>query len=1036
MHIEHCCDCATHSLSTWHVPGSYEKLVGELRRELRDRLPPILIYSNQVKIKEADARLTEGGFSRIGSFEVSFRPYHSSTTQQLFSKLSAKHLPAVEDVLSAVSSVIVPDILYLKKPQQLRVRVYNSYSKRIISEGRVHLYKINTVTSSDIPYETLVPYESYPKSTSGFDKLDGGQGDFFEDEDDDVTSTPAMAVSQSVMTSALKSLMRPKESSQGLKTIRPKDSSAYRQSLARLQRSERLKDAMESKTLPRRTTPMMEKPKGLYKSIVLSDSVQDSAFRHSMPFYRVRTWGPDDVSKWFKSHGASDSVVEQAHLSGVHDGVSLLALTNKVTLRDWGVKSKSMLRKLEESLEILNREHSMAQYDPYMQVASNAARFLNIESLVARAVPAYSAVNLGRDSDAGRSFELIDNIPLNSKGYLDFNIDQLGSYIIKVTSPETETYWSKVFSISSKASINYGISVKPLLVPVFLQVRIAADAVEALDGVPHSHRGVLISVVNLDAGRRHISLADFNNIYSYQDYNKSGGRGSKKRLSSIYIEQRQGSLVDLLSKNEVSKNHPLNQFGSHFDLAGNERRRNPRVILNDNGLSTNSDDRFIISLLWLPEGTYYSEVDGSVFKIAPQKRIDYSSAVDHSIEPDIVQSYSLKQAIKCHIRLIRLSVRGFQLVYRRYKKSFLALQLNAYFTLKRASKRIRERVRLRVTVRRVTQLQAWVRMIAARFEFKKKWYAIVIIQAYVRGWLGKLRRHKMAHALWTLSTHVMMWIIRRRSRRLHAAIRIQCAYRCFNAKRILNCLQFAKKYKPQLRRYVRGVRARIRESIFLNAMKRVEARENQLMAAEDEHMRRHIVWLRLEERRKLLGKLAVIEKKRNRAASVIQARLRGVFTRGNLDAAQRAVVKLQTKFLLRRYLKCFSFDGHSMKCDHRWKKQYWRFNALQRHPELIGSAILLAGIPLDPNAPYNLYRKSKRKPHSDVSCSHIGTKLSVEDSKFEGNGKSSNGPILASSSRLSSNKFHSEYSNELEEYDPDYLVYCVSKIQSAARMYL
>jgi hypothetical protein len=210
------------------------------------------------------------------------------------------------------------------------------------------------------------------------------------------------------------------------------------------------------------------------------------------------------------------------------------------------------------------------------------------------------------------------------------------------------------------------------------------------------------------------------------------------------------------------------------------------------------------------------------------------------------------------------------------------------------------------------------------------------------------------------------------------------------------------------------------------------------MAAEDAHMKRHIVWLRLEERRKLLGKLAVIEKKKNRAASVIQARLRGVFTRGYLNAAQRAVVKLQTKFLLRRYLKSIIFDGNSLKNDHPWKKQYWRFNALQRHPELIGSAILLAGLPLDSSAPYNVYRLSRRTLQSDVSRCRTPRKANVEATRFDDNDNetSPNGSIASLSSKLPSENRQLEYPNELERYDPDYLLYCVCKIQSAARMYL
>lgn len=1040
MHIEHCCDCTSHSLSTWHVPGSYEKLLDDLRRELRDRMPPMLVYSNQIQIKKSDAKLTNGGHSRIGSFEISLRPYYSSVTQQLFSKLSARHLPSVEDVLSAVSGTLIPDKMYFKELRNLRVRVYNAYLKNVVKEGRVKLYKVNVFTASEIPFETMVPFEYVSKPSDGFGDWDDIDGDDADRDADEVFTTAAIAP-PSILASAKMSTIRPKSSS-----ARSRDFSTHKQMLATTQRSERLKDAIESKALPTRRSAVAEKPKGLYKSVMTSESVQDAAFRHSLPFCRVRSWGADDVARWFKSHGVSNDVVAQAQLSGVYDGVSLMALANKVTLRDWGVRSKPTLIKLEESLAAMATEYSSTDYDPHVRNASNSSEF---DGTFIRAIPAYGANYGGRDPDAGRSFELIDDVPLNAKGRIDFNIDQMGSYILKVTSPTTETFWSKVFSFNAAANIDYGLSIKPLLVPVFLQVRVDADAVSALDGVPHSHRGVLISVVNIQAGRRHISLADFNNTYSSQDAEKNDSEGTRRmRLSSVYIEQRQGSLVDLLSKQEVSKNHPLSQKGPSGSLnsAGKlqfarARRRNEGIIVGDKNLAPPSGERFIISLLWLPEGTYYSEVDGSVFRITPPENFEgYSNAADNTVSPEILQSYSLKQAIKCHKRLVRVSVRGFQMVYRKYKKSFLALQLNAFFTLKRASRRIRERVHRRVIERRATMLQSWVRMVKLRSEFKQKWHAVVYIQARIRGLLCKLRRRKMALAKWTLSTHLMMWIIRRRIKRARAATKIQNAYRCFCARRLLNCLQFAKRYRPRLRRYLRGVRTRIRATIVGKAIKRLEVRENQLMAAEEEHMRRHLAWLRLEERKKVVEKLALIERKRNRAASVIQARLRGMFIRDHVDAAQGAIARLQRVFLLRRYVNSFTSDGASSKNDFRRKKKHWRFKALSRHPELIGCALLLAGIPVDPTAPYNMYRESKRRFRPDASSSGVLSGGLLSESGFGGGDdesatSQSEKTSVASRSRGRADTLHSEV-NEFGGYDPDYLLYCVTKIQSAVRMHL
>ena len=36
VHVEHCFDCASHAMTTWHVPGSYDAALSALRGELMD----------------------------------------------------------------------------------------------------------------------------------------------------------------------------------------------------------------------------------------------------------------------------------------------------------------------------------------------------------------------------------------------------------------------------------------------------------------------------------------------------------------------------------------------------------------------------------------------------------------------------------------------------------------------------------------------------------------------------------------------------------------------------------------------------------------------------------------------------------------------------------------------------------------------------------------------------------------------------------------------------------------------------------------
>ena len=60
-HIEHCCDCEYHAMSTWHIPGSYEHKCNEIIQSMRGYLPPMFIFSNKIRAEDKNLKRTKNG---------------------------------------------------------------------------------------------------------------------------------------------------------------------------------------------------------------------------------------------------------------------------------------------------------------------------------------------------------------------------------------------------------------------------------------------------------------------------------------------------------------------------------------------------------------------------------------------------------------------------------------------------------------------------------------------------------------------------------------------------------------------------------------------------------------------------------------------------------------------------------------------------------------------------------------------------------------------------------------------------------------
>ena len=87
VHVHHCFNCASHCMSTKHVPGSYEAKFAEIRARLEATLPHTLVAANHTP-------------PTLGAFEVKGLAYRSDEMHILHSKLGSDVFPRPDDVMA------------------------------------------------------------------------------------------------------------------------------------------------------------------------------------------------------------------------------------------------------------------------------------------------------------------------------------------------------------------------------------------------------------------------------------------------------------------------------------------------------------------------------------------------------------------------------------------------------------------------------------------------------------------------------------------------------------------------------------------------------------------------------------------------------------------------------------------------------------------------------------------------------------------------------------------------------------------------
>lgn len=138
IHVEHCVDCEAHQNTTRHEPGSYERAFKDFRTEFKKKMPPSLIYGNNTKVCLSNLPF------RMGSFEVLFRPYNSTQTRFIYSKLQSNEFPDSAVLASELKTVMLPEVWKFSSESvaMLEVLAFDACTKKPIAGAEVSVYLV------------------------------------------------------------------------------------------------------------------------------------------------------------------------------------------------------------------------------------------------------------------------------------------------------------------------------------------------------------------------------------------------------------------------------------------------------------------------------------------------------------------------------------------------------------------------------------------------------------------------------------------------------------------------------------------------------------------------------------------------------------------------------------------------------------------------------------------------------------------------------------------------------------------------------
>jgi hypothetical protein len=885
INVEHCMKCHLHSMTTWHVPGSYEKWFYDLKRTLRRSLPPAIITSN----KFTNTSKTP---PRVGSFELSIRPYSSEVTQLIFSKLSSRTLPPTETILQDLAVLLNPETVKFKGSHILELHVLNNYSKQPLKGAVISLYQITVSVSLTDDIERNGLREM--RDVEEFDETGDGQQSWTRVRRNRHKIRIENAKRNSLVQQARASSSHRHTSS----SMKPKDS----------------------------TSPHVS----MKKKLVTSHDTTDGHLRHSFVYYKVRSWKVEDIAAWFRSFSIGKEVITRAVADGVVDGASFLALANQQSFQKWGVKNKIKLERMNKSLEDLfspstdstigfdvtlgthQGDHSSSHhpYDPFTDCLTEGVKVTEIKYCESgKPKPSYNTEDM--------NLKLISRKQTDSQGLGFIALDTAGSYFFRIESSVTNSYCSAAFRISSSGHTGYCAAMTPRIGTAHLTIKLDDHSIGHSAGFRSAPTGILVSMMNLMSGKRHIAFAKQTSEKVIQEptvpaptpvipVTRTAPKPPPPKRSRTVDGVKASSSISPGPSPRPGGGGRQNSVGSVLLSEMTQSWRGGPALGSNKQLQqipsiVEVETRVLEAVIWLPVGKYYSEVTGEVFEInevASASETSYWDPKEAVVSTDseapmsnqsTLLSYSLSQAQRCHRRILLGSIRAFQKIYRRYKKDFLTNNLWAYLALKRHLRRYLEYIRGVIRQRRATAIAAAYRRHAARQMFHQTMSCLIFIQCVCRRYLAKLRSGIMKRARLVLIQVLTRYLIKRRQLRQVKACHIQCLYRRHLAilrrnkrlvhRRIYRALRRWLKRNIRLRAHLKELR---REQIARETMEELEASQREYLRLAE-----------AEEKRKIREKIQRVERKRNGMAMIIQRNVRSQQEQRRYLALRRGVTKLQ-----------------------------------------------------------------------------------------------------------------------------------------------
>lgn len=490
MHVQHCQNCESHSSTTRHVPGSFERVFDDISSQLAFHLPPMVMRSNDVATFENLKTLPP---PPIGCFEVVVRPYLNKESMLIHSKLKSKCFPLASDLIRQLSNLMLPeDLLFSNQATApiLEMIVFDSYYQKPVANAEITVYRVTINTAKKYSKEPhRLEYNQIQNSKSS-----------------ETLKHPHDP----------KSIKSPtKSSGNGIKHGSPS------------------KPGLNSLNSTDVTLPPMASRRNRLTSIsfqhsklLSSQSFEDALLRHSTAYYRVRTWAKEDIVKWLEYYTVNSNVIKQAVQDGVVDGPSFLKLVTPKNLQKWGVRGRGTINHIMDGINSLKLGDQLLEAKDQSQTSNIPFHWDGLPALMS---PSWSnvAANEFKDSvkfsSPSNVTEKGDTSKRNQTGsngatdnphesqiryqYLHLErvakgstsrtgifrchskLKQSGAYIFTVKAPTLETYSSQVFNVNSPCRLGYALRLKPVLVRILFIVKGTNNGVQShIDHIKRSIR--------------------------------------------------------------------------------------------------------------------------------------------------------------------------------------------------------------------------------------------------------------------------------------------------------------------------------------------------------------------------------------------------------------------------------------------------------------------------------------------------------------------------------------------------------------------